>query len=377
MTGGEPAIAIVTADLREGLSGVGDYCLRLAAALRERGAATRLAALASPAAGTPGLDLECRAEAPWSARLRLLETALDRWRPGWVFLQVMPDLYHPGALLGRQIAGLAGALAGRRIAVMVHELESSRTPGYDRPARQRRARQAGAVFRLLEALRAEVVVTSNRTYRRRLQAAGFDAQVLPLFSHLPVGPEAAGAWLDRALGVRGGRAGAALFGVIGRIPADWAPEGAFAACSAAAGSAGLRPVFVFAGHGGPGKARLAVWRAALPDLTLVDLGPLSAPRLVQLLNSLHLLVSQTPYEVLGKSSAVAAALAQGLPVLACQGVADGEAPLPEWPARLILPPGSRPDRALARRPGSGPFEQRLGATAESFLALLRAAGQAS
>ncbi len=371
-----PGIAIVTADLHAGETGVGDYCLCLGAALAEAGQRVRLAALASPRPGTPDADLECLASQPWSQRMRRLEEALADWRPDWVFLQSMPQLYHPKAWLGRQAAGFAEALAGQRVAVMLHELESSLEAGGDPAARRRQARQFRASLALLAALGPGLVVTSNALYRRRLETAGRPAEILPLFSHLPVSAEPPGPWLAAAIAAGGGPAGLedwALIGMMGRVAEDWRPEACLAEAAAAARRAGRRPLLLLAGHSGVGPVRLSAWRAALPDLPMLDLGPLPAERMVQLLNALSLLVSQTPFALLGKSSIVAAALAQGVPVLAGRGSAAGEPPLAGWPDALVLAPGVAPDAAFARQPGSGPFDSRRSAVAARLIALLRAA----
>ena len=367
-------LAIVTADLRPGHSGVGDYSLSLARALGAQGQEVRLLSLAAEGESGRPLDLACSVDQPWHRRTKALKTCLAALEPDWVFLQLMPQLYHPRGWLGRIGPGLVRALEGQRLAVMVHELHASCILGRDAAPAARRRRQTAASLALLERMQPQAVMTSNALYRDRIASAGLAARVLPLFSHLPAGPEQPGAWLEealRAVGLKMERERTAFLLAMGRLRADWEPFEALAALAAAARRRRRRPLLLVAGRSGMTAERLDCWRRRLPVMAFLDLGPQPARHLVQLLNLAQVLLTPTRYEILGKSSIAAAALAQGVPVLPSEGDPGSGEQAPPGFEGLFLRPGSDPAALFERRPGSGPFQPQLEGVAARLLTLLR------
>jgi len=370
---GRPRIALLAADLTAGHSGIADHSLQLARALVGEGAEVAPMALAAAAGDAASLALTLPAGLSWSTRMRRLRLRLDSLVPDWVFLQLAPDLYHPRGWLGRLTPGFERALAGRRLAVMVHELGRSHAlDGLDPRDPQRRR-----LVTFLRRLRPERVFTTTAAFRQALSDAGLAADLLPLFSHLPVTASPPGPWFDASLadaGLGEPREVYGFIGLFGRVWADWRPEAAIERAAAAARRAGLCPVVLLIGRHGLPATRLESWRRALPEVPLVDLGPRPAGTVSQLLNQLHLLLTPTPFALLGKASTVAAAAAQGLPVQATRGSVplDGDA---AFAGSLLLPPGADPAPAFARRPGSGPFRRQAAETARLLLAALGDAGR--
>jgi hypothetical protein len=365
-------IALVTANLEPGRDGIGDHCRRLAQALAEAGASPRLLALAdrgvAQATAEHPATLRLPAALDWSARLaegRRFLAGCDG-----VSLQLAPYLYHPKGLLGAATAPLAALLAGQRLQVTLHETWVGwyRTHGLgDRLVGWRQRRD---LLALLRRLAPRALDTSLPVYARQLARHGLAARVRPVFGNLPAGPTPPLAGLEALLrdaGVEPGRA--LLVGTFGSGWPGWEPRAALAALQAAATAAGRRLVLLLIGHHGVAARRLAAWRD--PGRTLLATGPLAPAEAAAALNAVSGVLAVTPYDLAGKSSALAACLEFGLPALTTWGAAPGPAPVLPAFQPLVLPPGADPAPLLARRPGSGPFRPQAGARATALLETLR------
>ncbi|MEO1193385.1 MAG: hypothetical protein AAFY02_16610 [Pseudomonadota bacterium] len=352
-------IAIVTADLRPGVGGIGDYSLCFAEGLAQAGVTTGLFALAAQGDAEAGL-LSLPASLNPALRAERASAALLSFQPDCVFLQMAPDLYGPAPL-----PLLAGALQGQRLAVMVHETGALLS---DPPE------QAGgdpSFFGALRALQAAMVFTTNPPFQSALAAADLPSQLLPLFSHLPVSARQPGAWLDQAFKEAGlAREGNwLLIGLFGRVRDDWSAEESLGQISATAAELGRQPLLLIFGQSQLTAARLQTWRDRHPDLCFLTLGSQPAERLVALLNVLHLLLTPTPLAYLGKASTAAAAAAQGVPIFVGAGAPQLDRP-PAFQGAPIIPLGGDLRPALAREPGSGPFRPQRADTIRRFLVAL-------
>lgn len=316
-----------------GADGVGDYSRRLAAALQRHGCTAVLAAthdrVSEPvreqqtAGGGEVTAVRLPAAWPDAARLGALRELLAEFDPDWVSLQYVPYSFHPKGLAFGFTGRLARLLAPRRTHVMFHEcwVGISRVS----PLRHRLTGrlQAGLARRMVRRMRPDWVTTSNPLYRRVLADGGIAADLLPLFSNIPVAtPNQVGSWplADR-------RAEALVVGVFGSIypEVDLAGELERLGERAAATGRGLLLV-AFGRSGADGAARLdALAERFGPGLEILRLGELSAVQVSAVLQRLDVAISCTPRQHLGKSGVFAALRLHGVEV-----IANVDTPLPEY-----------------------------------------------
>lgn len=373
-------VALVCAGLAPGSGGIADHTRVVAEAMR--GAGTE-AALLSLAERGPAVDvsLERRlpADATWPQRVRAARSFLDARAPDGLLLQLSPTLYQPRGLLQRVAAPLLAILAGRPIAVMLHETWVGELPQHDWRDRLVGPLQRRGLLALLHRLAPLQVAVSLPLYRAQLARRGLAARVLPLPGNLPVTSDPPGAWLAErfaAQGLRLGDPALAIAGTFGGHWPRWSPEPALAAFVAAAEAAGRRPVLLAIGRHGSTRDRLAAWCAPHPRLALLETGEQPGDRLSGAVNALHGALAVTPWELAGKSGAIAALLEHGVPTLCTWGDARLENGVPEDRRALLLPPGSPVAPLIERRPGSGPWRPLAPAVAAALLQPLAASGGA-
>jgi hypothetical protein len=235
-----------------------------------------------------------------------------------------------GIVFGRE-RFFAELSAPYRVHLMLHELWL----GWYREA-SLKDRLVGAVQRtallgLIRRLGPQQIHTSNPAYRRLLRNCGLEAHTLPLFGAVPIAPPPAHSWLDGELARHGlaadGRTAHWLFGFFGSLWPKWPPEPLFGALQAGAARHGRKAAILSVGRLGPGEA---LWNSFEPTygerLRFVRLGPQPPERISEYLQRLDCGIAVTPYQLIGKSSAVAAMLEHGLPVI----VNRDDTHLPGW-----------------------------------------------
>lgn len=352
-------IAVVTADLTPGSGGIADHSRVIAGALRAGGAEAALLSLADRAA-----DLDSPAERrlpaalPWPRRIDLARRFLDARGTGGAILQLGPYLYDPKGLLQRVAEPLSAVLAGRRLAVVLHETWVGELAMHRWRDRLIGRLQRRGLEGLLRRLAPAGTFVSLPLYREQLARRGVAAALLPLPGNLPVAPTPAGAWLAERFAAAGldlGDPALAVAGIFGGHWPRWSPEPALGRFVAAALAAGRRPVLLLIGRHGSPPARLEAWRRRHPRLAVVETGERPAAQLSGTVNSVHCALAVTPWELAGKSGSLAALLEHGVPTLATWGDPRRDPGLPADRRDLLLPPGSDPAPLLDRRPGSGPW----------------------
>jgi len=343
-------IIFLTACLEAGRDGVGDYTLRLARECLALGHTCTVIALHdtfvshSKEENREGLRLiRLSALHPWRTRSARVESLVRDENPQWLSWQMVAYGYHSKGILPSALARLAAEISGTRSHVMLHELWI----GLERsaPWRQRAVGwwQRRVLLRWLASVRPACLHTSNATYRRVLAAAGFSADVLPLFGN--VAPVPLGAcprsrlalWLPNAGG--SSRDSFLIAVTFGTLHPQWETAATARWLSAAAAAVGRKPALLAIGRLGQ-EPSVALARFKAAGMEVGATGEQDAATVSRLLGVADLGIAPHPWALIGKSGAAAAMLEHGLPVLV---------PRDEWRLRGEIPPGDETADPLLRR----------------------------
>ncbi len=368
---------------------MGDYTLSLAAALRSLGHAVLVVALndrwVSDVAGhdnAAGVALErLPSGLPWAERMDRACARLRDFRAEWVSFQMSCYAYHRKGVLyafNRHLRKLAAVCDNWQ--VMFQEL----WVGFETGASPRR-RLVGALQRHLikpavQTLRPRLLQTSTPLFQALLRTIGLEASVLPLAGSIPVHPDSDPGWFLQILGGTGAspRGSYLAGGFFGAIYPNWEPEPFFSSLRTVAAKTGQKVRIFAAGRMGGGEAIWDRLPAAYPDFRFEKLGALSVERVSQYLQNLDFGIAATPWLVIGKSSATAAMLDHGLPVMVTRNDSQPRQPLPiAAPADplLILADRDVSDRFLAGLPRRAPRHSSRDLAAE-FVRRMEAASSA-
>jgi len=385
-------ITFITSSLEPGRDGVGDYTRRLAAECVRQGHASTLLSLNDPQVAAPSSgsqDSEGTAvevwrlpsRLSWPDRLARASRCVDLFDPHWISLQFVPFGFHPRGFC----LGLGGRLARinpqKRWHVMFHELWLGLEQGSPAKFRAWGVLQRLATKRLVRRLKPLVCHTQTNPYREALAREGIDAALLPLFSNIPrldgdgwadlLEPE-----LARATGQRAERNSFYLAGVFGAVHPEWNVEQAVAALLPMIRQSSKRLGLVFLGKNGLSPTALDNMKSRLRErAVIVQTGERSPSEISHILQTLDLGLATTPRQLVQKSSAVAAMLAHGVPVLVTRDdwhLAGTKSDLPKLAARLFTPKQIASLGALPAKPGEEPAEIRIESVAARMVTDLNA-----
>jgi hypothetical protein len=191
-------ILFVCGSLEPGHDGVGDYTRKLSEELCQRGHQVAAIALYDGyitdiklTAETSEIKLQAlRIPSTWSAsdRFQRVKIFIDKFDPEWISFQFVIYSFHPKGLafgLGKKLEELG---KGRRCHIMFHELWI----GFSKisPLKHRIVGffQRKIIMSLIKKLEPCTISTSNVLYQFLLQKNEISAEVLPLFSNIPIAP---------------------------------------------------------------------------------------------------------------------------------------------------------------------------------------------
>jgi hypothetical protein len=265
------------------------------------------------------------ARMPLGKRAARAASLLADWQPDWVSLQFVSYAFHQKGLPITGLYWLPRLVRSQKLHIMLHELWVGL--GVTRSPKNTilGTLQRWVLMMLLGRLRPFIMHTSNHYYRATLARYGIKAEVLPLFSNVPVSTESADLWLADAVIRNGGpdisrRGRFWLLGLFGSIPARWPSDHFFGRLSGLARASGRHAVVISAGAAGPhSSSLLAASGAKHPDIDFVAIGPRSTREISQFLNSMDFGITPHPVYLLGKSGSVAAMLEHGVPLIATWG----------------------------------------------------------
>lgn len=315
-------IAFILPSLAPGRTGVGDYVRGLAEELAGRGCGVCAVSVRE------GLD-ETLCESPCDkvSFLRLGREAgpqtvrdfFKEQRTEVVSLQYSPYGFHPKGMawgLADEIHQLAGEIP---LHLLFHEVWIGDHPSFTTRQWLVGRLQRWSICRMVRALSPRTMHSTNPAYLRLLAQQGIATERIAMFGAVPhEGPDADG-WLPGLLlekGLQTPIEDVWLAGFFGTLHPKWNPAPFMRRTLAAARSANKHLVLLSLGRMGSGQT---LWKTMRNDFhgqaTLIEVGELDAGQLGQAFRSLDFGVSLTPVQVLGKSSAAAAMLECGLPLV--------------------------------------------------------------
>ncbi len=351
---------------------MGDYTLSLAAALRtlghsvfiigfsDRWLSNQTEFLSSENADGVGLE-RLPAGFPYGRRVDRACACLKGFRPDWVSFQMSCYAYHPKGLLfglNRHLPRLAAVCENWQ--VMFQELWIAFQTGSSLKHRLVGTLQRHSIKGGVRALRPRLLQTSTPLFRAMLGNIGIKASVLPLAGSIPVNPDPGSDWFLGLLGSPGMPVAAEdrnqhlVGGFFGAIYSNWEPEPFFTSLRKVAQKTGQKVSIMAAGRmGGGGEAIWEKLAPAYPDFHFQKLGELSFERVSQYLRNLDFGIAATPWLAIGKSSATAAMLDHGIPVMVTRNDCQPRQPLaidPPTDPLLILAEHDVSERFLAGLP---------------------------
>lgn len=325
-------IAFVTGSLELGRDGVGDYTRSLAQECIRQGHECCLVALNDRYVSEPTIadsdglkSLRLPATMPWPQRILVAQGLLANFAPDWVSLQFVPYAFQPKGLVFGLAWYLQSLIQKSQFHIMFHETWIGELAGAPFRHRVIGRLQKHLVVQMTRQLQPAFVHTSNTAYQGFLQRNGIAAHLLPIFGSIPIVASDGGNWLLAELSGAGvtitqeNRNKFWLVGFFGALPPDWAPEPLFSILREAAAGQERQIVVLSAGDLISGET---LWQDLTqrysPEFQFHRLGRQPAEQVSRYLNSLDLGVATTDGKRIGKSSAVAAMLDHGLPVIVSQ-----------------------------------------------------------
>ncbi len=377
-------LVFICSGLEPGRDGVGDYARTLARECAAAGHTVRLAAVHDDQCREPGQpaenEIRLRDIFRSPEEMEALAAWLKAFNPDWASVQYTPFGFHHRGLGGRRAVVVRQLLpATTRRHIMLHEIWLQ--PGLDGALKhralgwaQRRSVDAWTGPGWLPA----VVHTQARLHQARLQARGVDAFVLPLctpFKEPAINPMAAradvAAWLKP-----GGKTIDETGYWLGHFGAFHAQNWDFTAFAqrvvAQPKLVGRRVSFLALGRSAAAKEAFAQAEKVVKQADFFLVGELPEDKVPVAMRACDAAFTSTPWDIIEKSSAVAAWRALNIPVLVTRAGATDADELPAWPdAGLILTPGGQSlDLPLSSKLNPGPGFLHPAATARAFLAAL-------
>ena len=329
-------IAFITGSLEAGKTGVGDYSLLLADACRNKGVTCTTLGLHDPDVNgdeeKPD-SLRISSALPWKQRLSKAKSWVELFNPDWISLQFVPYAFHPKGLFRDFLNVFPKILERRKLQVMFHEIWIGEFPGAPWSQRICGSLQKRLVRKLLRATCPRLVNHSCAGAEVRLGRAGIQSKHLPIFGNVPP--------IDKLDPTRSfdllSKAGLALsaeersdwwiLGFFGSIHEDWQVE-SLAPILNAAKQLGKQVAILSLGRLGEAKRKWEKISEHHRDEVLwAKLGELDPQTMSQCLRGLDYGLTSTPWDLVGKSGAIAAMLEHGVPVLVSVEGGTRNAPL--------------------------------------------------
>jgi hypothetical protein len=316
-------ILFICGSLEPGRDGVGDYTRRLGGELIKQGHEVKAIALNDQHICEIVENSEeykniqfCIFRIPSiltaGTRFELAKVWIDQFNPHWISLQFVPFSFHRKGLslnLGWKLAGLGNNLNWH---VMLHEL----WVGMEKEASLKVVSwgilQKTLIQLLLKKLEPQLIHTQTELYQNQLNRIGFQAQLVPLFSNIPVPIHSTFFKETSDLPLKTNSK--IIFTVFGAIQKG-APIMDFA--SELAEYSRVEGISVSVRFIGRSGSELNQWIIALSNekIEVEVIGEISSKEISANLSSSSLGVSTTPLAQIEKSGTVAAMREHGLNVL--------------------------------------------------------------
>lgn len=351
-------LRFLTSSIAEGQDGVGDYTLRLARECKNRGHSAEIIAFNDRRIDAPVLAEEVARlprAASWPQRLAMLQ----RWNenrpaPDWTCLQFVPYGFHHKGFVHGWTERLQGIVSGSRLQIMFHEVWIGVEPTTPFRHKAVGALQSLLIKPMIQRLQPRVIHTSNEFYASVLRRSGFSVSVLPIFSGVPVFPAASVARPE----LPSPRAEFLIAGIFGTLHPVWPPEPLLSLLIAEAAKIGKKVCLVSFGRIGAGQALWDQMRKTYSDrMVFLQLGELKPDEISQVLQQLDFGIATSNYELLGKSSVVAAMREHGTPVIVNRFGRDGEPSAAALPDDIVTVSSLSRIGSVQRRPAASTGRQ--------------------
>jgi len=348
----------VCSSLESGRDAVGDYCRGLAAGLKNLGHQTALVGLndlfvaATEESRQPVPMLRLAHNEAWPTRVKRAKQFLDKCRAEWISFQFVSYGFHPKGLAHRLPRICAPLAAGRKVHVMFHEIWIGAKTNAPWKERVVGAVQKHMILHWLRDLNPRVVHATNAAYAGLLRAEGVHVLDLPLFGNIAPSraPDFQEEIYRRAGVTRETRNRFWLFGIFGGVPGDWKLEPLLERLWRLAKTEGKKPVLIAFGKREAAGEKVMAGLAEKFDgrFPVVLFGSHSEERVSEFLQTIDFGIAAAPLGLLGKSSAAAAMLEHGLPLIVDRNDVLFRVPIaPEIHPRVILPDAQFERRLVA------------------------------
>ena len=309
-------ILFICGSLEPGRNGVGDYTRHLACELIRQGHSAAAISLNDNFLNTPyygNQELE-KVQMPVLRMpstkvskkcIRQIKEWVDEFNPEWISLQYVPFSFHPKGLPFGLWSILMPLGEGRRWHFMFHELWVGTSTNCSLSHVLWGGLQRAISLSLLSKANPSPIHTNTRLYQAILEKHGCRAELLQLFSNIPVkGERQLQSGNDRNVSIV----------TFGRLHSE-APVEEFAEQAGSfARQKGVTLTLTIVGRSGPEKERWSsAWKKTGLEIEL--LGELPPAAISQILAKSTFGISTTPLSHIEKSGAVAAMREHGLPVL--------------------------------------------------------------
>ncbi|MBL63062.1 MAG: hypothetical protein CMI30_06580 [Opitutae bacterium] len=330
-------VCFVTGSLSAGKTGVGDYSLLLADACRGKGIDCSTVGLHDPDVDDriqESGSLRLSSKLPWRQRLHEAREWIERFDPNWISLQFVPYAFHRRGLFRDFLRVFPQFTVDRRLQIMFHEIWIGEFPGAPWTQKVCGALQKRLVRKLLKRTRPEVINHSCAGSEVRLGKAGIKSTHLPIFGNIPLVQTRSKTRFLELLKKAGLKISSEdrenwwILGFFGSIHQDWEVETSLAPILAAAKQ--LKKKVAVLSLGRLGKAVLK-WKEITQfretEVSWAEIGELEAESMSNALLNLNYGLTSTPWDLVGKSGAIAAMVEHGIPVFVSVAGGTQNAPL--------------------------------------------------
>ena len=255
----------------------------------------------------------------WMKRMIILQNLLDEFQPDWISLQYVPYGFNRRGLPFK-LAGYIGALRGNfRWHIMFHELWIGEEAEYTRIQKTIGWLQKQIVRKLASATQA-ILQTSNPTYQKRLKLIASPAEILPLFSNIPIVPplfSRRDVMKEAGLDPDSKSEHVWILALFGAIYTQWDAESLFERIDRAAKrESNCRCLLLLLGRpGGNTLLERCIQACIQRNWSLLNKGELSPSIISSYLQCADFGIATSPLSLIGKSGSVAAMQEHGLPVV--------------------------------------------------------------
>lgn len=328
-------IAFCCNTLEPGTSGVGDYTLRLSAALKKQGWETCAISFNDSfvkeelteerKTGNDALPIS-RIPSSLNARVRssMVVKHLQQWQPDWTSLQFVPYSFQSKGFVSRGTFPFRTPAGGKHH-LMFHELWIGQHPGASLRDRAVGALQRFMCRRAVRAWAPRLSHTSCKVYQALLARSKVAAGLLPMFGTVePTGylHDQDSLWSRLVFKEPTmGNLSPERVRIAGVFGANYDSNGLKSACQKLIANAQLNElhlVICFLGRSASSYRSLcASMKTHTSSVSSVILDSLDDDGLIATIGGLNLGIVTTPLDAIGKSSAAATLRDQGIPVLSC------------------------------------------------------------